>query len=664
MKSLYTLFTALALAASCSKTPSTPADASNDLGGDAQQQPDGDAPDLDRSDAPGWQSGCNPLAQEYDCLLPFPSDAFRGPAGVAIPDVATPHDKTGAPVLAFEARTADGFSVSPSILFTFGDGLDPESLVSQSDAASSILASSPTLLLDTETGAAVPHFSEVYLGGGPELQIGAIRPLVRLTEGRRYVVAVQNLRHVDGTDVTPPAAFQALRNATPYAEIEDLRTRFDAEIFDLLETFGVARADLDLAWDFTTRTRDDLMGDMLSVRNGTLTWLETNTPTVTITRTVEGTDLGVNLQENTARHVEGTFTAPLWTETNAAGAVLRGPQGAREIVGTIEVPFTVTIPKSIGESPMQRGSFIQYGHGFFGSRDEVISLVQSKFGNDFGYVMGAVEWSGMTRADRDWVVTGIAEGPEAAFGFVQRVHQGMANQLVFTEVVRGVLAAEPAMEVGGSRRLAYRPDEVYFLGISQGHILGGTLFALSPSIERAVLNVGGASFGLILTRSYAFLLYERLLAQWFEPLELLKFEAVAPQVLDVIDPIAYAPLVLSEPLPGAVPKQILLQAGMGDAAVPNVATELHARALGIDLITPTNASVSFLNESAAPAASGITFLDFGIDPLTARPWKPVTADTTAHDNVRSHEGVRQQMSLFLRPGGQIEDTCSGPCVAP
>lgn len=606
--------------------------------------------------------GCNPLGQEWDCLLPYPSDAFLIDGQVSLSDAALPKDKFGDPIRAFDAREANGFSVHPSILFTLGSGIDPNSLVGQDRTELSVMVDSPTVLLDTESGDPVPHFSEVYLGADEELQIGAIRPLVRLADGRRYVVAVKNVRLADGSDAEPPEVFAALRDAVVGAEHVDLLSRFETDVFAPLDAFGVDRSELDLAWDFTTRTREDLTGDMISVRAGTLAWLESNTPTVTLGEVREGEDVSTNIAEHTFRHIEGTFTAPLWTESDEPGAVLRGPVGQREIVGTIEVPFTITIPHSIAEDEMRTGSFIQYGHGFFGRRDEVTSFVQAKFGDDYGYVMGAVEWAGMTRADRDWVVGQIGGGAAAAFQFVPRVHQGMSNQLVFTEVVRGVLANEAALKVG--TRPVYEPDQIYFLGISQGHILGGTFMALSPTIERAVLNVGGASFGLILTRSYAFLLYERLLAQWMGTLELLKFESVATQVLEVIDPIAYAPLVLEEPLPGAVTKQVLLQGGMGDAAVPSVAIELHARALGIGLLSPSSANIPFIESVSAPADSALSMFDFGIDPAFGRPWDPINMDNEAHEGVRRFGAAREQMQQFLRPNGQVEDTCAGPCVVP
>jgi hypothetical protein len=660
----YTILLALIIAASaCSKSSSgveDPPDAAGDTGADVSSS-DGSTDSADAaSDGGGPAPGCNPIASEHDCLLPYPSDVFLVAGSVEVPDTAMPKTKDGEALRVVDNFPADGFGIFPSIVFTLGVPLDAESLVPQDRADDlSVTIEASTLLLDTSTGELVPHFSEVHLGGAEPSPAAAIRPYVRLKESTRYVVAVRGVTDVDGGDVPAPTVFAALRDDTAAAPAE-LRDRYASEIFAPLEELGVSISELDLAWDFTTRSREDAMGDMLSVRQNTLDWLANNTPTVTITEVNEGADLGVALVADTFRHVEGTFTAPLFMVEDAPGGQLGGSRGDRPVQGTLEVPFSLTIPISLEQDVALRPArFIQYGHGFFGTRREVVSEVQANFGNTFGMVMASVEWSGMTRDDRNWLTSALATTPHETFDFLPRIHQGMANQLVFTEVIKNVLPAEADVHLDGVA--AYDPDQVYFLGISQGHILGGTFMALTPSIDRAVLHAGGAGIGTIMTRSYAFVVFETILGVWLESFELLKFVAMSPRGWERIDPMTYAPFVATDPLPGNTAKQILMQAGIGDTAVPNVATELHARAIGLPLVTPTPVSIPFLDVAPAPAPSGITIADFGIEDV-ARDWAPVTSDTETHEAVRRFDGVRQQMDQFLRPDGLVQDTCAGPCV--
>jgi len=84
------------------------------------------------------------------------------------------------------------------------------------------------------------------------------------------------------------------------------------------------------------------------------------------------------------------------------------------------------------------------------------------------------------------------------------------------------------------------------------------------------------------------------------------YVAMMQRALDGIDPISYAPYVLASPLPGSpADRRVLLQIGLGDPAVPNVASFLHARALGIPLATPSPAPVfglASVNDADAPSS--------------------------------------------------------------
>lgn len=652
------LFALIACICACTKADAPTPDVGNDTSYTADVDVIEDAaPDAsDAADAaPSPTEGCNPLAPPGECMLPYPSDYFLVDRVVEL-GAAAPRDKYDAQIdpIAQLPRPLDGFALLPSILFDLGQTLDPDPLVAWDAPEVSITPQSATILLHADTLEPVPHFSELYTGTGPDVQhrLGAIRPLVRLAEGQRYIAAVQNLT-ADGAAVAPTAGFAELLagGGDP---------RYEADIFAPLAEFGVERTNLQLAWDFTTRSEDNVSGDMFAVRDGTLAWLAANEPTVTIHDVFEGDDLNAALVGTTARHIEGSFTAPQWVVANEPGTTLAGAPGAREIVGTIEVPFSVTIPTSIADGTLPAGPFVQFGHGFFGGRTEVVSQVQSEFGDLAGVVMGAVDWQGMTLADRNWLVGKLSSETESAFAFAPRVHQAMVNQLVFTHVARELLAEQPALQIDGAP--TFDAARVHFLGISQGHILGGTFAALTPSIDRVVLHAGGASLGYTLTRSFAFVLFELILAQKFEARELLKFEALAAAALEPIDPITYAPYVLTAPLPDAAPRRVLMQGGIGDTAVPTTSLELHARALGVPLITPTAARVPFLPEVAGPVESGLTLVDFGVDQTATRTWSPVTNDAPIHEDVRRMAEIRAQMRRFLVDDGLVENPCDGPCV--
>jgi hypothetical protein len=132
--------------------------------------------------------------------------------------------------------------------------------------------------------------------------------------------------------------------------------------------------------------------------------------------------------------------------------------------------------------------------------------------------------------------------------------------------------------------------------------------------------------------------------------------------LDRIDPISYAGHVLAEPLPGSpTDRRVLMQIGLGDPAVPNVASYLHARALGVPLAQPSPAAVFGLTPvNDADAPSSLTVFDYGVDTTGYAEGKPISPNEV-HDTVRLEPAALRQMEGFLRPGGTIAHTCDGAC---
>ena len=91
--------------------------------------------------------------------------------------------------------------------------------------------------------------------------------------------------------------------------------------------------------------------------------------------------------------------------------------------------------------------------------------------------------------------------------FAERVPQAMANWIVDNAAIRGPLMSRDLLRPTSGLGVAtnsqgqsnagqpvFDGQTNYYLGISQGAILGGTLAALSPDFKQIVLNCGGAAF--------------------------------------------------------------------------------------------------------------------------------------------------------------------------
>jgi hypothetical protein len=219
----------------------------------------------------------------------------------------------------------------------------------------------------------------------------------------------------------------------------------------------------------------------------------------------------------------------------------------------------------------------------------------------------------------------------------------------------------PEVDVGGTP--AYDPSTIYFYGISMGHILGATYVALSPDVHRAVLGVGGADWSLMMFRARPFSLFLALVETMnADKLDQQKFAAMIQTTFDRIDPLSYAPYVLKEQLPGGpTDRRILMQVGIGDSEVPNLATYFHARNLGLPVLSEASAFVPLDMASVAPPTDGsaLTLYDFGIVPEVQA--VAASEGNQVHDSVRRTTASKTQVSTFLRPDGPIVNACSGVC---
>jgi hypothetical protein len=610
--------------------------------------------------------GCNPLAFEHDCLLPFPSDVFLvdDPATISgerlvISDAAAVRGDDGGVVDPLSLHPADGFSPGSQILALFPGGVDEGPLVGATDdPLFSLGDDSPTLLLDAQSGERVLHLAETDPRADDDARRAlVIRPLVRLTEGRRYVVAIRGLRDRDGKLVPTPKGFAHLRDGGTSIPIA---ARYETDVFAPLEAAGVTRDELQLAWDFTVRSRDDAVGDMLRVRELTMAYLADAAPALKVIEFEDQPD------PSTARRIELTVDVPLFLEEPGPGALLfRDATGKVAQNGVVEVPFTVWVPNSVANRPPGSPSarLLQFGHGFFGGRGEVDGFIV-QLADERELVVVAGDWWGMSEEDRvpvsDQLVADLGQG----LRFTDRLHQAMANFIVIADVARGSLGSLTELEtLEVDAAPLFDSDPLYFYGISLGGILGGTYLGLTPHIERGVLGVGAANFSFMLFRARPFVLFLLLIAATTNDfLDHQKFAMLAQTTFDRVDPLTYAPFVIDEPLPGGPStRQVLMQIGMGDDQVPNLAAHLHARALGVTHLTPAPREIAGLPSDGGPVANAIVEYDFGVDPLPGAVAKPPTTENEAHEGVRRSEAAKEQLHRFFQASGMVEHTCDGPC---
>jgi hypothetical protein len=630
--------------------------------------------------------GCQPLASEYDCLFPYPSDFFLAddpnmPSGhrVALPPDALPRYRTGEQVNPLNAIPADGFSHHPPIIAFWPLRVDTSSLPGHADPAPSLLPSSSTLLINMDTGEPVLHFAELDMRDKDRDLRRAlfIRPMRRLENGARYAVAIKGLRDTDGAPLPTPEGFATLRDGLaidPSAVDADallrLRADYEDNIFPALAAFGVSRAELQLAWAFTVQSQQSVTQDALALRADAMARMSATSPQVTVLDVQEGDAVPERMRSRIARRVTGTLRVPLYLDSDQPGASLvRGASGAVAYQGEAEVPFTALIPHTAlarVEADGQPVRLLQFGHGFFGSQAEADDdgAVQ-RVAVALGAVLICVDQWGFSAPDLPLITENIISDPDNLYRFTDRVLQGYINQLAIGYAFPA-LADLPAFQAPeGGDPLITGASPLVFYGRSNGQIQGSVYVALSPHIERMVMNVGGASLTFMMSRAFPFSpLLSLFNVKLLDPLEIQKLIALSPTALDRVDPITYAPHLLTDTFEGSPPaRALLMQVGIGDTSVPNLASHLHARALNIPLLQPSPRPLPGLaTADPADATSGLIEVDYGLPaPLPGELSELPNDNNFVHGAPSNSDLLRQQAEQFLRPDGVIIHPCDGPC---
>jgi hypothetical protein len=594
---------------------------------------------------------------EADCLVPFPNDHFTAADSttdtkrrVNLNVLSMPRNAAGKPIDPAEQNRNDGWSPGGPLV-TKVQGLDTQQAFNRSkivpvdDMADAFRPTQPVVVIDTVTRArhmvwaeidANPHTDEDASNDTHSTLI--IRPGKNFVDGRRYVVALRNLKDKDGKDLNANQAFRVYRDGIPTtnARVEARRKSFEG-MFQTLAEAGIERDDLYRVWDFTVASERNLTERMLSIRNSAFAELgdrnladmkvEGNAPAYQITKITDDPD------DKIARRIEGTYTVPcylrlpgcpagsgfVYDPTKTTGPPLRVPGN------TMQARFTCNIPRSARGGSPARPSL--YGHGLFGSRGEVNAGNVRSMANEHNMVFCATDWIGMACTDTPTspddvqnIIDGVLAGNQptppdcdvpnaltletdlSRFNELpDRVQQGMLNFLFLGRLMvhgSGGFNADPAFKIGAGGAGVLDTSRLFYDGNSQGGIIGGALMSVMVDGDRGVLGVPGMAYSTLLQRSVDFGTGERpqpnpnnpesFLPQYAYPLYTSYPSHLQRQLImglmqmlwDRGEANGWANHMTSDPPAGTPPHNVLLHVALGDHQVAQLTAESEARTIG------------------------------------------------------------------------------------
>jgi hypothetical protein len=646
---------------------------------------------------------CDPLDAGH-CLFPFTNDYFSvgdptSASGrrLAFSADSMPANNNGVHVNPTSWNVIDGFSVGPVMLMDDQQiDLATTGATPITDIATSLDSDAPVVLIDALSGERQLIWVERDQSGTvPEQRPIMIRVGRNLVNGRRYIVAMRNLRDDLGSLLEPGLVFAAYRNRTPTDQLPvEARRRHMEDIFSNLAAAGIAREDLYLAWDFTTQSTESTVAKLLKMRDDAFdNVLGTSAPSFTVTSIDEPLDADI------FRRVDGTFQSPLYlTNGGIPGSLLRlGADGLPVNEGDFfTANFRCLIPYAAttgGGAPAVPARAALYGHGLLGSQSETSASHVRDMSSEHNFVICGTAWTGFMEDDEPTVFSLLANFSRFP-KFTERQHQGILNFMVLARLLihPDGFASDPAFQVGGESVID--PSGVFYDGNSQGGIMGGALAAVAQDIERFVLGVPGMNYSTLLHRSRDFdpfnFVLELTYPNGYDRAVLL---ATAQIMWDQTDPNGHVNHVTADTYPNTPPKKLLYHVAYGDHQVAPVTVEVAARSNGAFIHQPalllTNVVPEVTPYYGIPAipsypfdGSAVIIWDSGnpappvgnTPPAVIEPSDPEWADlmdcpqafgSDPHECPRRQPEARLQKSEFLKNGGMVIDVCSAaPCLAP
>jgi len=659
------------------------------------------------------------------CIAPFPNDFYTRADPTSETGLRVDLAPDSTPISRFnngnidvtELNQSDGFSPGQSISVQIPGmdnqpAFDQTGIVPITDMSATYAPEQPVLLIDARTGERQLIWGELDSNATQDQWRNLIvRPGKNLVEGRRYIVALRNMKDADGNLLEAPAGFRLYRDTirTLKPVIEKRRAGFES-VFRTLSREGVSRRSLYMAWDFTVASTENITGRMLSIRDRAFADLgdtdladsvvQGDSPDFQITEVIDyPTPTGDGVEN--IRTVNGTFTVPCYLNRVGCGSGSTFDLDANQI--PIRIPgnemtarFTCNIPRSAingsgGVIEPVRPSL--YGHGLFGQYTETNTRNVRQLGTENGVMTCGTDWSGMASEDVLLAALPALQDLSKFPALPDRLQQGFLNFLFLGRLMihNQGFAADAAFRFNGETVIDTR--DLFYYGNSQGGIAGGALTAIAPDFTRSVLYVPGMNYSTLLTRAQPFDIYSRVLyPSYRNEIERPLIFSLMQVMWDRGEPNGYANHMTSDPLPNTPPHKVMIEMAYGDHQVANIATEVQARTIGAPLKAPaldTNRlsngmiepffGLDTLGDLAGPAADGNAFFIWdtgpkrgtapnilGTDPPpNGNIPPPSSSGADPHDTViNASPLIRKQIADFLTTGGKVTNPCGlNPCYA-
>lgn len=543
--------------------------------------------------------------------MPLPIDLLRDPDTGAIDLPIAAWDSPTVIDAKQRLRAYDGFALSANLMFQLTGPVDPTTVADGVE------------LWQLPDGAAPVRIpAEVtVLADGQSIEVApSIAPLPEQT--RFGVVVRERIRAADGTPIAlMPLGHLLLGDAEVAidgkSQIDSVADDDARRVERMRPDVGAFRAALGdrargalAAWTYTTMTAAPAMDDFVDRAAALAVPVapaieRRQTPLEALAEFV----IGIGSIAAVGEVVHGTVQSPIFLDRLTRG--LRG-DGGHEVQ---PIAFTATIPRRLPAAG-QRLPVVIFGHAIMTERRFVLAIGDALARRGFASVAidlplhgtRAYCWrggplsvpdpttgeltpltepcpsgttceadgrcvapDGSARPMKTWPVLTMPTSSGAAFIEIEKI-ANTRDHLI--QSVVDLAALHRSLREGDWSAVFGRPVDtgrIYYAGQSLGGVIGATFVALSPGIDRAVLNVAGADTVDLFDASPffggqvdAFFTREAVDRDSFDGH---RFLNVARWIMDTADPATFAAQLVRRK--AGPPRGVLLQMALGDTIIPN-----------------------------------------------------------------------------------------------
>jgi hypothetical protein len=612
---------------------------------------------------------CDPIHPAH-CALPWPSNQYlvadsKTKTGYKLQFGATtlPKNSGGAGMAPPPYTQLDGYGVGTALLMQWHN-LDVTGLPAENTPAGSVAADANIVLLEVVGGKVtrhVPYFVELDLTEkDASVQMCIVRPLVILNEATRYVVGVRGLKDTTGKAFTAAPAFDLLKASnTAGTAIADRQAKFD-DIFALLDSEGVKKDELILAWDFVTASTEVEHTRLLHMRDEAQKTLGDRGPLLTVK---EVRTFTAEQDADIAMEVTGTFHVPSYLryDDDAGLHFLNlGADGMPVQNGWRDPEFFARIPRAALNGPAF--GLMEYGHGLNGHAGEVESGYLGTLGTKTKLIPYACHMYGMSQFEAAEIFM-VLNAMTNFNALPEKLHQGMLEYTLLQRAMREQFGELPAVKAAG---VTVDKTRMHYYGNSQGGIYGGVVLALSTDVTRGAIGVVGNNYATLLQRSKDFEMFFGIIRGIYPDTRDQIILLSAIQLLwDSVDPVTHYAHLTAKPHANTPAHAVLGDVAVGDHQVAPLTMEIAARTNGdLKLMANWGRDLFQVTPQAYPyTGSAVVSWKCGIE--WAVPGNlPNGVGKDPHECPRRSKAHMAQMAHFFDTG-EIVDECNGaPCLVP